>query len=76
MFCRLPCGTSLAQWVFSGPKNLQKVFSIWTSFDMNILRSKNKQKVATGTGNYVNRLVIKNDISCYKMIVKHPRMII
>ena len=36
---------------------------------------KNMQKTATGTGHYVNRLVPKNDIK-YKMIVKHPRMII
>ena len=34
---------------------------------------KNMQKTTTSTGHYVNRLVPKND---YKMIVKHPRMII
>ena len=37
---------------------------------------KNMQKIATGTGHYVNRLVPKNDINDYKMIIKHPRMII
>jgi hypothetical protein len=37
---------------------------------------KNKQKTATGIGHYINRLVLKNDIKYYKMIVKHPRMII
>ena len=37
---------------------------------------KNKQKIATGTGHCVNRLVPKNDIKLLKLIVKHPRMII
>ena len=34
---------------------------------------KNMEKTATSTWHYVNRLVPKND---YKMIIKHPRLII
>ena len=37
---------------------------------------KNMDKIATGTWHYVNRLVPKNDINDYKMIIKHPRLII
>ena len=36
----------------------------------------NMQKTATGTWHYVNRLVPKNDINDYKMVIKHPRLII
>ena len=59
----LPSGISLAHWVSSGPGKISKKFRcIWTPFGTYILRSKNKQKTATGTGHYVNRLVPKNDI--------------
>ena len=43
-------------------KNLQKIRCFWTPFDRDILQSKKQAKIATGTGQYVNRLVPKNDI--------------
>ena len=56
-------GISLAHWVSSGLKEISKKFCcVWTPFGTHILRSKKKQKTATGTGHYVNRLVPKNDI--------------
>ena len=56
-------GTYLAHWMSSGPKKSPKSFDVFglrlvlISCDV-----KNKQKTATGTGHYVNRLVTKNDI--------------
>ena len=58
-----PPGASLAHQVCSGPKKSTKSFAafrlrlVMISCDL-----KNKQKIATGTGHYVNRLVPKNDI--------------
>ena len=56
-------GTSLAHRVSSGPKKSPKSF---TAFGLRLVlifcEVKNKQKTATGTGHYVNRLVPKNDI--------------
>ena len=37
---------------------------------------KNKQKITTGTGHWVNRLDPKNDIKLLENDLKHPRMII
>ena len=72
-----PSGTSLAQQVSSGPEKIsKKIRCVWTPFGIDFLRCKNKQKIATDTGHYVNKLVPKNDISFYKRIVKHPRMVI
>ena len=58
-----PLGVALAQWMSSGPKKSPKKFALFglrlilISYDV-----KNKQKTATGTGHWVNRLVPKNDI--------------
>ena len=58
-----PSGTFLAHRVSSGPEKITKKFRcVWTPFGIDFLRSKNKQKIATGTGHYVIRLVPKNDI--------------
>ena len=58
-----PSGTSLAHWMSSGPKKSPKSFA---AFGLRLVLIfcdvKNKQKTATGTGHYVNRLVPKNDI--------------
>ena len=51
-----------SQVVFWSKKISKKFLFVWTPFDRDILRSKKKQKTATGTGHYVNRLVPKNDI--------------
>ena len=40
----------------------KKFHDVWTPFDIDFLRCKNKQKIATGTGHWVNRLLPKNDI--------------
>jgi hypothetical protein len=70
-------GTSLAHWMSSGPKKSPKSF---TAFGLRLIwifcETKTGQKIASGTWHYVNRLVPKNDVSCYKIIVKHPRLII
>jgi hypothetical protein len=56
-------GTSLAHWMFFGPKKSPKIFAefglrlVLISYDV-----INKQKTATDTGHYVYRLVPKNDI--------------
>ena len=58
-----PPGASLAHWLSSGPKKSPKSYAVFglclilISCDV-----KNKQKTATGTRHYVNRLVPKNDI--------------
>ena len=58
-----PLGAAQVHCVPSGPKKISKKFCyVWTPFDRDILRVKNKQKTATGTGYWVNRLVPKNDI--------------
>ena len=73
----LPSGTSLAKLVSSGPKKSPKSFAVFGLRLVLIFRIvKNKQKTAIGTRHYINRLVPKMIQSCYKMIVKHPRMVI
>ena len=56
-------GTSLAHWMSSSPKKSTKSF---TAFGLRLVLIscdvKIKQKTATGTWHYVNRLVPKNDI--------------
>jgi hypothetical protein len=56
-------GAFLAPKVSSGPKKSPKSFD---AFGLRLVlifcEVKNKQKIATGTGHYVNRLVPKNDI--------------
>ena len=43
-------GTSLADWVSSGPKKISKKFRRdWTPFGIDILRSKKQAKTITGT---------------------------
>ena len=58
-----PSGTSLAQQVSSSPEKSLKSFA---AFGLRLVlifyEVKNKQKTATGTAQYVNRLVPKNDI--------------
>ena len=60
----LPSGTSLAHRVSSGPEKSAKSFA---AFGLRLVLIfcdvKNKQKITTGTGHYVNRLVPKNDIN-------------
>ena len=56
-------GASLAPKLSSGPKKISKKFHRdWTPFGTDIPRSKKKQKTATCTWHYVNRIVPKNDI--------------
>ena len=73
----LPSGTFLAHWMSFGPKKSTKSFA---AFGLRLVLIscdvKNMQKTATGTWHYVNRLLPKNGINYYKMIIKHPRMII
>ena len=58
-----PSGTSLSHPVSSVLEKFSKKFRcVWTPFGTDILRSKKKQKAATGTRHYVNRLVLENDI--------------
>ena len=58
-----PSGTSMAYRVSSGPEKISKKFRcIWTPFVLIFYKARNKQKIATGTGHYVNRLVPKNGI--------------
>ena len=54
--------TSLAHWLPSSPKKAPKIFVV-TGLRLVLIfyEVKNKQKTATGTGHYVNRLVAKND---------------
>ena len=56
----LPSGTSLAHWVSSGPEK-SPIFV--AAFGLHLVlifcEVKNKQKTATGTRHYVNRLVQK-----------------
>ena len=59
----LHLGTSLAHRMSSGPKKSPKSFA---AFGLRLVlifcEVKNKQKTATGTWHYVNRLVPKKDI--------------
>ena len=56
-------GTSLAHWMSSGPKKSPKSFAVFgLRLVLFFCEVKNKQKIATGTGHYVNRLVQKNDV--------------
>ena len=58
-----PSGTSVAQLVSSGPKKSPKSFDVFGLHLVLIFcEVKNKQKTVTRTGQYVNRLVPKNDI--------------
>jgi hypothetical protein len=58
----LPPGASLSPKLSSGPKK-SKSFTVFGLRLIGIFYEvKNKQKTATGTGHYVNRLVPKNDI--------------
>ena len=58
-----PSSAFLAHRVSSGPEKITKKFRcVWTPFGIDFFRRKNKQKIATGTGHYVNRLGPKNDI--------------
>ena len=58
-----PPGAALAHWVPSGPKKSTKSFTV---FGLRLILIscdvKNKQKIATGTRHWVNRLVPKNDM--------------
>ena len=58
-----PSSTSSAQLVSYGPEKSTKSF---TAFGLRLVLIscdvKNKQKTATGTGHYVNKLVPKNEI--------------
>ena len=58
-----PQGASLAHWMSSGPNKSSRSFVV---FGLRLILIscdvKNKQKTATGTGHWVNRLVPKNDI--------------
>ena len=54
---------------FSGPMDVfwsKKIHNnfccVWTPFGIDFMRCKKVQKIASGTGHYVNRLVPKNDI--------------
>ena len=59
----LPSDTSLAHRVPSGLEKISKKFPcVWTPFNIDFCDVKNMQKIVTGTGHYVNRLVPKNDI--------------
>ena len=59
----LPSCTCLAPMLSSGPKKSPKIFAAFGLCLIRIFREvKNKQKTATHTGHYVNRLVPKNDI--------------
>ena len=40
----------------------KKFHAVWTPSNIDFCDLKNKQKTATGTGHWVNRLVPKNDI--------------
>ena len=58
-----PSSTPLAQLVSSGPKKSPKSFAVFKlRLVLIFYEVKNKQKTATGTRHYVNRLVPKNDI--------------
>ena len=58
-----PVGTFLAHTVSSGPEKIHKKFRcVWTPLGIDFLQCKKQEKIATGTGHYVNRLLPKNDI--------------
>ena len=58
-----PHSGSLAHLVSSGPKKSPRSFAAFVLCLVLIFcEVKNKQKTATGTGHWVNRLVPKNDI--------------
>ena len=58
-----PPGASLDHMVSSGPKKISVKFrGVWTRLILIFYDVKDKQKIATGTWHWVNRLVPKNDI--------------
>ena len=58
-----PLGAAQAHWVPSGLEKSPKSYAVFGLLLILISCDvKNKQKTATGTGHWVNRLVPKNDI--------------